>query len=151
MSESHYDPPEPIPDPRPVRPPPTKPPGVLATGTWPWPKRYAIAGTHSVIGYTDLEFPIARGKRAAGFLQTAEGFEDVRAVFRLYRDAGADRALLHEFVQLRDALQLTIQDGGTLPLAARIEWISGWGHGRFVIHVAIQDERYWSPLRYSEW
>jgi hypothetical protein len=39
---------------------------------------------------------------------------------------------------------LTVQDGGTLPLAASIELISEWIDGRIVVHVAIRDDRYWS-------
>ena len=132
----------PEPEEKPTRLPP---PGVVDLGRWPPTKRYAIALPMAVIGFTNLEFPITRGARAAGFLQVAEGYDLVRAVFQLYRQAGArDRELFRRFVRERDALRLAVQDGGTLPLAAKVELISEWNDGRIVIYVAIRDDRYWN-------
>lgn len=136
----------PEPEEKPTRLPPRGvPPGVVDVGRWPPNKRYAIAMPIAVVGFTNLEFPITRGARAAGFLQIAEGYDLVRDVFRLYRQAGPrDRELLRRFVRERDALGLTVQDGGSLPLAAKVELISEWNGGRIVIHVAIRDDRYWN-------
>ena len=136
----------PEPEEKPVRVPPrSMPPGVVDLGRWPPNKRYAITTPIAVIGFTNLEFPITRGARAAGFLEIADGYDLVREVFRMYRRAApGDRELLQRFVRERDALGLTVQDGGSLPLAARVELISEWNAGRIVIHVAIRDNRYWN-------
>ncbi|MEX2283467.1 MAG: hypothetical protein WEE89_13370 [Gemmatimonadota bacterium] len=121
------------------------PPRVLDLEQWPPTKRFAIVSPFAVIGYTNLEFPIAYRARAAGFLQIADGYAAVRDVFRLYRRAiPGDRELLQRYVRERDALRLTVQDGGTLPLAASVELINEWIDGRVVAHVVIQDGRYWS-------
>ena len=139
----------PEPEEKPTRLPPRGvPPSVVDLGRWPPNKRYAIAMPIALVGFTNLEFPITRGARAAGFLEIAEGYDLVRDVFRLYREAGPrDRDLLRRFVRERDALRLTVQDGGSLPLAAKVELISEWKDGRIVIHVSIRDERYWSSRR----
>ena len=102
-------------------PPRHVPPGVVDIGRWPPNKRYAIAAPFAVIGFTNLEFPIIRRARAAGWLEPAEGYGSVRRVFGLYRLARQNRELLRQFVRERDALALTVQDGGLLPLAARVE------------------------------
>jgi hypothetical protein len=120
----------------------------IATGTLPWPKRYALVARGGIVGYTDLEVPIVMRKRAAGFVVTADAWESVRDVFRLYREAGDDRAKLQQFVVRRNELSLVVTDGGTLPLAATLELISEWRGGRIAVHVAIEDSRYWSARRF---
>jgi hypothetical protein len=63
----------------------------------------------------------------------------------MYRQAGdRDRELFRRFIRERDSLGLTVQDGGSLPLAAKVELISEWNDGRIVIHVAIRDNRHWN-------
>src|SRR5688500_16429566 len=119
-------------------PPVRLPPGVVGAADWPLSMRYAIVTSFAIVGYTNLEFPIEWHRRAAGFVNPDAGLGRVLPVFRLYREARLER-----YVAERDALGLTLQDGGTLPMAARIELISQWPDGRIVVHVAIEDERYW--------
>jgi len=132
----------PLPDEKMARLPPVRlPPGVVGAAEWPPSMRYAIVTRYAIVGYTNLEFPIEWHRRAAGFMKTDAGFATVQRVFRLYWEERLER-----YVAERDALGLTLQDGGTLPMAARIELISQWPDGRIVVHVAIEDERYWRRI-----
>ena len=127
-------------------PPPRVPPGALDFSHWPPSKRYAVIGLTGVVGYTNFEFPIAQGTRAAGFLEKDEAYEDVRQVFRSYAEIPrGDREGLRRYLRDLDALGLTVHDGGTLPLAATIELISEWPDHRIAVHADIRDTRYWRP------
>ena len=135
------------PDEKPQRvPPPHVPPGALDLSQWPPSKRYAVIGLTGVVGYTNLEFPVAQGIRAAGFLEKAEAYEDVRQVFRSYAEISrGDREGLRRYLRELNALGLTLHDGGTLPLAATIELISEWPDQRITVHADVRDARYWKP------
>jgi hypothetical protein len=136
---------QPPPDEKPGRVPPHRqPPTAIDQSRWPPDKRYAISSLFGVMGFTNLEFPIAKRARAAGFLRPTAAYLQVRDVFRLYRLAApGDRAALQSYVDARDSLRMTLQDGGTLPLAGTVELISEWKDGRLVVYVALRDERYW--------
>jgi hypothetical protein len=123
--------------------PPATPRGV-ATRLAPWPRRYAITSPDGVVGYTNLEFPVDRGERAAGTVIPADAYDAARAVFALYHEAAGDRERLRRFVEARDALHLSVTDGAPVPLQARIELISEAEPGRIVAHVATSDGRYWA-------
>jgi hypothetical protein len=108
-----------------------------------WPRRYAVKTPYAVVGFTDLELPLEQGERAAGVFIPGEGFHDVRGVFERYRQAAGDPVRLRQYVAARDGMGMIITDGGTLPLAARVELISVEDPLRLIIHVAIRDDRYW--------
>ena len=108
-----------------------------------WPRRFAVKTPYAVVGYTDLELPMEQGERAAGVFIPGEGFHDVRGVFERYHQAGGDAVRLKQFVAARDGMGMIITDGGTLPLAARVELISLDDPLRLIVHVAIRDDRYW--------
>ena len=124
-------------------PPAGVPPQLLGAPEWPAAGRYAVLLPSSVVGYTELEVPLAWNQWAAGFLEWAPGFEAVRSVFRGYAAASGDVERMRHFVRQRDALGLSLHDGGTLPMAAQVELIREWEDGRLAIHVRIQDARYW--------
>jgi hypothetical protein len=121
-------------------------PGVVSRAAT-WPRRYAILSRSAIVGYTDLEFPVEHGRRAAGVVIPGDGFGRVQHVFALYHEAGSDPERLRQFVEARDALGLMITDGGALPLAARLELISVADPHRIMAHVAIEDGRYWALPR----
>ena len=101
-----------------------------------------------VVGWTDLEAPMADGRSAAGILEPGPQYQLVKGAFDVYRKTPADDvAGLRAFVEMRDALGLTIHDAGSLPLAARVQLISEWPDQRKVIHVTVSDERYWARFR----
>lgn len=127
-----------------IAPPRRNPPVAIASGTRPWPRRYAITGVPGIVGYTSLEYALEWRQRAAGVVSVGPGYARVRDVFALYRQARDDRDLLRAYVQARDALRLQLEDGGTLPLAATVEWINEWDARRIIVHAAIGDERYWA-------
>ena len=102
----------------------------------------------NVVGWTDLEAPMEHGRSAAGVLEAGHGYALVKGVFDLYRSAGPrDRAALAAYLQALDALNLTLYESSSLPLAAQVELISEWESGRKVIHVSVTDERYWVSVR----
>lgn len=111
---------------------------------WPWPGRYAIGGRVGVIGFTDLEVPIVMGQQAAGVVILTDDYGKVRHVFELYQAAGGRMEEVRRYVELREELGLFLSDGGTLPLAARVDLISEWTQDRAYVHVSVRDRRYWS-------
>lgn len=69
-------------------------------------------------------------------------------MFALYYPQGGRLSQLKSYVDARDQLGLVVTDGGTLPLAARVDLISEWGPAKQIIHVSIKDERFWRQHRH---
>lgn len=127
---------------RPPRPPPRTP---IAADDLPGARRYGILHVSGLVGTTNLEYPLVRGTWAAGVLLPGEGYQLVRPVFRQYALAGPSaRTTLKRFARDRDALGLTVVDGGTTPLEARVALISEWAGGPLMVHLSITDTRYWA-------
>ena len=131
---------QPQPDPKLHRVPPP-PPTALATSVWDHTRRYAIFRGNELLGTTNLEFVVVHGERVAGRFYPAWHFRKYESIFQLYSTAADERAL-RRYKRQRDQLALELWDAG-MALLARVDLISAWTARQWMIHVTINDTRFW--------
>jgi hypothetical protein len=121
------------------------------TDTWDHGRRYAVYSGTTLVGTSNLEFPVERHTRLAGRFLPTPASAHITAVFQLYSQAAAadDRQLLRRFVEERDRLRLELWDAG-VRLEAAVDLISTWADGTHIIHITSTDSRLWKPRLFPD-
>jgi hypothetical protein len=125
-------------------PPPSA--DAVATDTWEHGRQYAIYTGNSLLGTSNLEYPVQPLKRVAGRFQPTPAFDELSSVFQRYARAVAtgDRRMLRTYVEQRDRLRLELWAGG-VRLDALVELITTWVNGIHIVHISSSDDRLWRP------
>lgn len=118
----------------------------VGTDTWDHGRRYAVYMGNTLLGTSNLEFPVVPHSRIAGRFLPTPACGHVTAVFQLYSRAVAadDRVLLRQYLLERDRLRMELWDAG-VKLSASIDLISTWSDGTHIVHVTSTDSRLWRP------
>jgi hypothetical protein len=118
----------------------------VGTDTWNHDRRYAVYSGTTLLGTSNLEFPVEPHTRVAGRFLPTPASGHITAVFQLYGRAVAseDRRMMRRYVAERDWLRLELWDAG-VRLEAAIDLISTWDDGTHIIHVTSTDSRLWRP------
>ena len=128
--------------------PPSKPP-VVGAAVWDHSAVYAVYSGNTLLGTSNLEFPIEPGVRVAGWFHAVRAFDEIAAaVFAIY-DYARQTGLPHDlarYIAARDALRLELWRAG-VRLVGDIELISTWTHTTRVLHVRSSDRRVWALAR----
>src|SRR4051812_17356323 len=129
---------QPDPRPKPEESARRLPPRSVATttGTLP-PLPLRVIRSDATVGSTRLEHALSPSGAYAGKLTPGPALDDVRDVFALYQLAGTDPRALSEFVRARDALGLRLVDPNGDPVDGKVDLISDWGAGHFVVHATL--------------
>src|SRR5687768_4496432 len=111
---------------RPRRRPPAAT-AAMGPEAWEHGRRYALYMGSTLLGTSNLEFPVVPHSHIAGRFLPTPACGHVTAVFQLYSRAVAaeDRRMLRRYVAERDKLRLELWDAG-VRLNAAVDLISTW-------------------------